>query len=56
MRQKLHHIYIAMATLLIMGCTEKGSQNRSDIPDDQVINHSDSLVFAAFTEILIYTL
>ena len=33
--------------MLMVGCTEKGSQNRSDIPDDQVINHSDSLVFAA---------
>lgn len=48
MRQKLHHIiFIAIAAMLMVGCTEKGSQDRSDIPDDQVINHSDSLVFAA---------
>ncbi len=36
-----------MAAILTVGCTGKDGQNLSDIPDGQVINHSDSLVFAA---------
>ena len=48
MRQKLHHIiYIAMAALLMTGCTGKGSQNLSDIPDDIVQTHGDSIALAA---------
>ena len=48
MRQKLHHIiYIAMAVLLMAGCTGKGSQNLSDIPDDIVQTHGDSIALAA---------
>lgn len=33
--------------MLMVGCTGRDSQNLADIPDDQVINHSDSIVFAA---------
>ena len=48
MRQKLHHIiFIVIATLLIMGCTGKGSQSLSDIPDDIVQTHGDSIALAA---------
>ena len=48
MRQKLHHIiFIVIATLLIMGCTGKGSQSLSDIPDDIVQTHGDSMALAA---------
>lgn len=48
MRQKLYLIILAaITTILMAGCTGKDSQNLTDIPDDQVINHSDSLVFAA---------
>ena len=36
-----------MTAMLMVGCTGRDSQNLADIPDDQVINHSDSIVFAA---------
>ena len=37
MRQKLHHIiYIAMAALLMTGCTGKDRQDLSDIPENIV--------------------
>lgn len=32
---------------MITGCTGKDGQNLTDIPEGQVINHSDSLVFEA---------
>lgn len=47
MRQKLHHItYIAIAALLIIGCTGKDSTNLSDIPETMVRTHADSIVLA----------
>ena len=48
MRQKLHHIiFIVIAALLMTGCTGKGSQSLSDIPDDIVQTHGDSIALAA---------
>ena len=48
MRQKLHHIiYIAMAALLIMGCTGKDSRSLSDVPETMVSTHGDSMALAA---------
>ena len=46
---KYIYIYIIGVLLVVAltGCTGKNSQNLTDIPDDQEINHSDSLVFAA---------
>lgn len=48
MRQKLHHIiFIAMAALLIMGCTGKDSRSLSDVPETMVCTHADSIALAA---------
>jgi AraC-like DNA-binding protein len=36
-----------MATLLIMGCTGKGSRSLSDVPETMVCTHGDSIALAA---------
>lgn len=48
MRQKLHLIiFIAIAALLIMGCTGKDSRSLSDVPETMVCTHADSIALAA---------
>ena len=48
MRQKLHLIiFIAIAALLIMGCTGKDSRSLSDVPETMVQTHGDSIALAA---------
>lgn len=48
MLQKLNSIiFIAIAALLITGCTEKNSRNLNDIPDEIVQTDADSIVLAA---------
>ena len=48
MRQKLHLIiFIAIAALLIMGCTGKDSRSLSDVPETMVRTDGDSIALAA---------
>ena len=49
MRKKalLFIVFIAIVALLMTGCTGKGSQSLSDIPDDIVQTHGDSIALAA---------
>ena len=47
MRQRLHHIiYIAMAAILMVGCTGNRSTNLSDIPEAMAHTHADSIALA----------